>query len=70
MSEVIDRFKKNAVEEIRASLTEFSGHKLLDSRTWTQNKAIDLVPTKKGILGCELSYFRPSEGPWSALRGF
>ena len=49
MSEIIDRFKKNAVEEIRASLTEFSGHKLVDLRIWAENKAGELVPTKKGI---------------------
>ena len=49
MNETIDRFQKNALEEIRASLTEFNGHRLVDLRIWTENKAGDPVPTKKGI---------------------
>ena len=49
MNEIIDRFQKNAVEEIRASLTEFNGHQLVDLRTWTENKAGEPIPTKKGI---------------------
>ena len=48
MSEIIDRFKKNALEEIKASLTDYNGHYLADLRTWTENKAGELVPTKKG----------------------
>jgi len=49
LSEIIDRFKKNALEEIRASLTEYNGHQLVDLRTWTENKAGELVHTKKGL---------------------
>ncbi len=49
MSEIIDRFQKNALEEIRASLTEFNNYRLVDLRIWTENKAGDPVPTKKGI---------------------
>ena len=49
MSEIIDRFQKNALEEIRVSLTEFNNYRLVDLRTWTKNKAGELVPTKKGI---------------------
>ena len=49
MNEIIDRFQKNATDEIRVSLTEFNNYRLVDLRTWTKNKAGELVPTKKGI---------------------
>lgn len=53
MTEIIDRFQKNALEEIRASLTEFNNHKLVDLRIWTENKSGEFVPTRKGVsLGC------------------
>ena len=46
--QLIDTFGKNATEEVQASLTEYNGHQLVDLRTWTENKAGELVPTKKG----------------------
>lgn len=50
MSEIIDRFKKNALEESRASLTDYNGHQLVDLRTWIENKAGEPIPTKKDML--------------------
>lgn len=49
MTEIIDRFQKNALEEIRASLMELNGHRLVDLRIWTENKAEELVLTKRGV---------------------
>lgn len=50
MSDVIKAFKKNNIEEVRVSLTNFKGHDLVDFRVWTKVKDNpDLVATKKGI---------------------
>ena len=69
MNETIDRFQKNAVEEIRASLTEFSGHKLVDLRIWTENKVGEPIPTKKGISGKGGPISCPSKGRRASQRG-
>ncbi len=50
MSEVIHQFTKNATEEVRASLTEYKGHKLIDLRIYYDPEdGGDRRPTKKGI---------------------
>ncbi|MCB7128412.1 MAG: transcriptional coactivator p15/PC4 family protein [Candidatus Brocadiales bacterium] len=49
MEKLVDRFDKNAVEEVRVSLDEYRGHQLFSLRVWTENKAGERVPTKKGL---------------------
>lgn len=49
MSKVISKFNKNAMEEIRVSLSEFKGHKLIDIRSFFGRKEDERNPTKKGI---------------------
>jgi len=50
MSQVLHQFAKNATEEIRASLTEYKGHKLIDLRIYYEPQdGEDWRPTKKGI---------------------
>ena len=50
MSKIIDRFKKNALEVIRASLTEYNGHQLVDLRTWTEYKAFSSLVLRQTFL--------------------
>jgi len=50
MSEVIASFEKNSFEEVRISLTEFKGKKLIDLRVYYQpDGEEEMRPTKKGI---------------------
>ncbi len=50
MSEVIASFEKNSFEEVRISLTEFKGKKLIDIRVYYQPEGEEeMRPTKKGI---------------------
>jgi hypothetical protein len=50
MSQILHQFAKNATEEIRASLTEYKGHKLIDIRIYYEPEdGEERRPTKKGI---------------------
>jgi len=50
MGDVIHQFPKNATEEVRASLTEYKGHKLIDLRIYYEPEdGAERRPTKKGI---------------------
>lgn len=50
MSRTIHQFAKNAAEEVRVSLTEFKGHKLIDVRIYYEPEdGGERRPTKKGI---------------------
>jgi hypothetical protein len=50
MSRTIHQFAKNATEEVRVSLTEFKGHKLIDVRIYYEPEdGGERRPTKKGI---------------------
>ncbi len=43
--------RKNALDEIRVSWSEYKGHRYLDIRVFTEmeGKPVDKVPTKKGV---------------------
>ena len=48
--EVLHQFAKNATEEVRVSLTEYKGHKLIDLRIYYEPEdSGERRPTKKGI---------------------
>ena len=50
MSQILHQFAKNATEEVRASLTEYKGHKLIDLRIYYEPEdGEERRPTKKGI---------------------
>ncbi len=50
MDKIVHQFAKNATEEVRVSLTEFKGHKLIDLRIYFEPEdGGDRRPTKKGI---------------------
>ncbi len=50
MSRTVYQFAKNATEEVRVSLTEFKGHKLIDVRIYYEPEdGGERRPTKKGI---------------------
>ena len=50
MNEVISQFTKNAVEEVRVSLTEYRGHKLIDLRVYYEpREGGERLPSKKGL---------------------
>jgi|YNPNPStandDraft_1061719.scaffolds.fasta_scaffold04715_7 hypothetical protein len=50
MDKIVHQFVKNATEEVRVSLTEFKGHKLIDLRIYFEPEdGGDRRPTKKGI---------------------
>ena len=49
MNKLVSRFNKNAMEEIRVSLSEFKGHKLIDIRCYFGREGEDRKPTKKGV---------------------
>ena len=48
-TEMIHNFQKNATEEVRVSLTEYLGHKLIDIRVYYQSEENEFRPTKKGL---------------------
>jgi hypothetical protein len=50
MGKVLHQFIKNATEEVRVSLTEFKGHRLIDLRIYFEPEdGSERKPTKKGI---------------------
>ena len=49
VDDCIASFSKNSTEEVRITLEEFKGHKLLDIRVWYQDDHGEKKPTKKGI---------------------
>ena len=49
MEQIIDKFRKNAVEEVRATLSEYRGHQFFSLRVWTEVEGGKWVPTKKGL---------------------
>lgn len=50
MDKIVHQFVKNATEEVRVSLTEFKGHKLIDLRIYFEPEdGGERRPTKKGI---------------------
>ena len=46
---VITSFQKNALEEVRVSLSEYKGHNLVDIRIYYVDDKGEKRPTKKGI---------------------
>jgi len=48
-AQVIDSFKRNGTEEVRATLSTFHGQRYLDLRIYYQDEADEFKPTKKGI---------------------
>jgi len=50
MAETVHQFAKNSSEEVRVSLTEYKGHKLIDLRIYYEaDESGERRPTKKGI---------------------
>ena len=50
MNQTVATIRKNATEEIRVALTEFSGHDLVDIRVFTEyRESGEIGPTKKGV---------------------
>ena len=49
MEEMISSFEKNALEEVRVSLTEYRGHQLIDLRVYYLSADGEPRPTKKGL---------------------
>lgn len=48
-NKLVYSFPKNSLEEVRARITEYKGHRLIDIRSWVENKEGGRVATKKGI---------------------
>lgn len=46
---VIDQFKRNATEEVRATLRTYRGRQYMDVRIYYLDDAGEFKPTKKGI---------------------
>lgn len=49
MSTPIATFRKNAKEEVRVSLDEFRGHRLVNIRVWFEADDGEMRPGKQGI---------------------
>lgn len=50
MEQTVYAFQKNALEEVRAQITEYRGHQLIDIRVWLKGReGRDARPTRKGI---------------------
>jgi hypothetical protein len=49
VEELVSSFEKNALEEVRISLTEFKGHQLIDLRVYYISQDGEPRPTKKGL---------------------
>ncbi len=48
--EIITKFKKNALEEVRATLDEVRGRQVIDFRVWIgPDEGKERKPTKKGL---------------------
>jgi len=43
------KFSKNSREEVRASLSTWQGHDLVDLRVFARKSGGDFVPTRKGL---------------------
>lgn len=41
--------QKNSSEEIHVSLKDYSGHSLIDVRTYWRKSDDEMIPTKKGV---------------------
>jgi hypothetical protein len=46
---IIAKFRKNALEEIRVSLEEYEGRKLINFRVWMELPNGEFIPTRKGV---------------------
>jgi hypothetical protein len=49
VDELISSFEKNALEEVRVSLTEYRGRQLIDLRVYYITAEGEPRPTKKGV---------------------
>jgi hypothetical protein len=49
MTQTLHSFPKNALEEVRASLTEFKGKQYIDLRVFYKADDDEFRPTKKGL---------------------
>jgi len=49
MDQVVDSFDKNAVDQIRATISEYRGRQLFSLRVWTEIKGGERVPSKRGL---------------------
>ena len=49
MSQILYSFPKNAMEEVRASLTEYKGKQYIDLRVFYKDDSNELKPSKKGL---------------------
>lgn len=50
MDKVVDVFRKNTVEEVRACLQRYRGHRLIDLRVYYHHReGAEPAPTKKGL---------------------
>ncbi len=48
-NQVVYEFEYPGRGTVRASVSEFRGKTYLDLRTWVENEAGELVPTRKGV---------------------
>ena len=49
MSQLVSKFEKNGLEEVRVSLTQYKGYDLIDLRVYYIPPSGDPVPTRKGL---------------------
>jgi hypothetical protein len=49
MSQTLHSFSKNALEEVRASLTQYKGKQYVDLRVYYKAEDDEFRPTKKGL---------------------
>ena len=49
MSEPFAVFRKNATEEVRVSLEDFKGHRLVNIRVWFTGDDGEMRPGKQGL---------------------
>lgn len=49
MSQILYSFPKNAMEEVRASLTDYKGKKYIDLRVFYKGDHDEMKPSKKGL---------------------
>jgi hypothetical protein len=45
----VAQFKKNASEEVRVSIGEFQGHKLINMRVYFRSATSEWLPSRKGL---------------------
>ena len=46
---LVAQFKKNASEEVRVSIGEFQGHKLISLRVYFRSATGEWLPSRKGL---------------------